>query len=181
MVSPRNAVLNDNPVEMDNWAFSYLLYHPSSRWKLSLLPKDSRFRKAYMHQKREEDIADSYRRQRRSDYVRNIWERKNFADPVPSMLSFLAEAEKYDENGEEIKVEASEKDTSLPPPDPNAAFEQVKKVPESDKSQPIQRVLMTTLPPLPPGATSEEKVAWFDQYAQMQERIYAQGANLCTI
>ena len=171
VVSPRNAVLNDNPVEMDNWAFSYLLYHPSSRWKLSLLPKDSRFRKAYMHQKREEDIADSYRRQRRSDYVRNIWERKNFADPVPSMLSFLAEAEKYDEYGEEIKVEASEKDTSLPPPDPNAASDQVK----SDKSQPIQRVLMTTLPPLPSGATLEEKIKWFDQYAQVQERISAQA------
>ena len=133
-----------------------------------------------MHLKREEDIADEYRRQRRSDYVRNIWERRNFADPLPSMLSFLAEAEKYDENGEEIKVEASEKDTSLPPPDPNPAFEQVKKVPESDKSQPIQRekssLPLTAPPPLPPGATSEEKVNWFDQYAQMQERISAQAA-----
>ena len=77
VVVPRIAVLNDDPVRMDDWAFSYLLYHPSSRWKLKLLPRDHRYRKAYMLVQREEDQADDDRRLTRSDYVRYIWERPN--------------------------------------------------------------------------------------------------------
>ena len=188
VVVPRIAVLNDDPVRMDDWAFSYLLYHPSSRWKLKLLPKDHRYRKAYMLVQREEDQADDFRRLTRPDYVRYIWERKNFAAPTPSMLSFLEEADKYDENGEELKKDdedkslaaevpvAGEKEVSLKPA---LALEQSKTAIVGDKSQPLQREqtseMLAAPPPLPPGASSEEKIDWYDRHAQMVARIAAQG------